>query len=274
MNEKYYVYVYMDPRIPGKFIFGELEFEFQPIYVGKGTKDRVKRHLSLYKERKTHFHNKLALIIKEGHQPSYKIVKENLSEEESFKEERRIISIIGRQDNGGMLTNLTNGGDGQSGLKHKEESKIKISNSLKNNIEFQKYMKSEEFSKKISVGLIGHKGYGKGVPRTEEVKNKIKESLKNRPGRKHTESSKEKMSLNNSGKNNPNSKVYIIKKDEEILEFETRKDLYDYIESYNTENNLLGPNRVSVEGIIYKGKSKNFFLVEIKKLKQSDNFDL
>ncbi len=274
MNEKYYVYVYMDPRIPGKFIFSDLEFEFQPIYVGKGTKDRVKRHLFLYKERKTHFHNKLALIIKEGYQPSYKIVKENLSEEESFKEERRIISIIGRQDNGGMLTNLTDGGDGQSGLKHKEESKTKISNSLKNNIEFQEYMKSEEFSKKISEGLIGHKGYGKGVPRTEEVKNKIKESLKNRPGRKHTDSSKEKMSLNNSGKNNPNSKVYIIKKDNELLEFETRKDLYDYIESYNKENKLLGPNRVSVEGIIYKGKSKNFFLVEVKKLKQSDNFDL
>jgi hypothetical protein len=44
-------------------------------------------------------------------------------------------------------------------------------------------MKTDEYREKISRGLMGHDGYGKGVPRTEEVKNKIRESLKGRPGR-------------------------------------------------------------------------------------------
>lgn len=270
MLNNYYVYVYLDTRIPGLFCYenGNIEFEYQPIYVGKGTKDRVKKHLNLYKKSKTHFHNKLALIIKEGYEPIYRIIYENLTEMEAFEKEKKLISLIGRELQGGTLLNLSDGGEGQSGFNHSDDTKNKISNSLKNNLEFQKYMKSKEYSQKLSQSLMGHKGHGKGVSRTEEVKNKIKETLKGRPGRKHTELSKEKMSKNNSGKNNPNSKVYIIKKDEEFFQFETRKDLYIFVENYNQYNNLYGPNRISVEGIIYKGKSKNFFLVEIKKLKQ------
>ena len=41
-----YVYVYLDPRKPGKFIYNDFSFEFEPFYVGKGYGDRAFGHLS------------------------------------------------------------------------------------------------------------------------------------------------------------------------------------------------------------------------------------
>ena len=261
---EYYIYVYFDTRKKGLYKFENFIFNYEPIYIGKGTKNRVKRHLTICKNSKTHFHNKLSLIISEGYEPKYEILKNNLTESEALNEEIRLIKLIGREINGGTLTNLTDGGDGQSGLIHKEESKLKTSNSLKNNIKFQEYMKTEEFSNKVSKSLMGHKGYAKGIPRSEEVKNKIKESLKGRPGRKHTEKSKEKMSKNNSGKGNPNSKTYVVETDSGIRHFETRNELKVYLDVYNLKNELSGPNKISLEGIIYKGVSKNFKLIDKK----------
>ena len=262
LMKDYYIYIYLDPRKIGNFVFEDITFDYEPIYVGKGIKDRVKRHLYLCKKSKTYFHNKLKLILNEGFEPIYKIIKTSLTEEQALTEEIKLIKLIGREENGGTLTNLSDGGEGQSGYKHREESKIKTSISLKNNKEFQDYLKTDDFKSKVSKGLIGHIGYGKGVPRTEEVKNKIKEKLKGRPGRKHTQKSKQKMSENNSGKGNPNSKIYTIQFGDSILIFETIKELSEYVEKYNVENNLKGPKRVSVEGILYKGISKNFKLLE------------
>ncbi len=76
-----------------------------PYYIGKGKGDRAyakhrrKRNLSVPpKER----------IL---------ILKQNLTEEEAFKHEIYMISVFGRKDLGtGILRNLTNGGDGASGV--------------------------------------------------------------------------------------------------------------------------------------------------------------
>jgi hypothetical protein len=189
MND-FYVYIYLDTRKSGKFIYGDLEFEYEPIYVGKGRGDRYKRHFQFYNLYKSHFYSKLKNILEEGFEPIILKKYENLTETESFKKERELIEIIGRKSKGGPLTNQSDGGEGQSGFIHNEETKSKISESLKNNKEFQDYMKTEEYRKKISNALKGHEGYGKGIPRTEEVKNKIKESVKNRISIKHTDESK------------------------------------------------------------------------------------
>ena len=46
MNEKNNkcVYVYIDHRKPGKYVYDDLEFEFEPIYIGKLNLNRPKHH--------------------------------------------------------------------------------------------------------------------------------------------------------------------------------------------------------------------------------------
>ena len=40
-----YVYVYLDTRKPGIFIYDELKFEYEPFYVGKGYGNRAYEHI-------------------------------------------------------------------------------------------------------------------------------------------------------------------------------------------------------------------------------------
>ena len=269
-NKKFCVYVFLDPRKPGIYKFGDLCFEHEPIYIGKGTESRPKRHLFLYKRSSIRFYNKLKSIVRDGHDPLYQILYKNLTEVDSFLEEKRLILLIGRVESGGTLLNLSDGGEGQSGFKHSEESKKKTSTSIRNNKEWLDYMKSDEFSDKVSKSLMGHEGYGKGVPRKDEVKDKIRNSVtgdKNHFfGKTHSKQSKEKMSFKRKGKMNSNSKRYNIKIDDKVLSFEGRNELKSFIENYNIENNLLGPKRVSMEGLLNNGTSKNFELVSITPL--------
>jgi len=48
---------------------------------------------------------------------------EGLSEDEAFELEKFLISFIGREIHGGPLVNLTDGGEGSSGLVHTEENR-------------------------------------------------------------------------------------------------------------------------------------------------------
>ena len=38
-NWKFYVYAYLDPTKPGKYVYDNIEFEFEPFYVGKGCRE-------------------------------------------------------------------------------------------------------------------------------------------------------------------------------------------------------------------------------------------
>ena len=102
--------------------------------------------------------------------------------------------------------NQTKGGGGVRGFKHSDETKQKISNSLKGeNAPWYGKTRSEETKAKIGEASKerwadpeNHPMYGKH--HTEEAKQKI--SIAN-TGRKHTEEEKEKLRQANSGKNNP-----------------------------------------------------------------------
>jgi len=129
-EEKFYVYVYLDPRKPGKYDYGEddeYSFEYLPYYVGKGHGRRWKGHLSPSSLKEiSHKNHKINKILSEGYNQKDFIIKtkENMNESESLDLEMKLIKTIGRADMGdGPLTNLTDGGDGVSGRVYTDAQK-------------------------------------------------------------------------------------------------------------------------------------------------------
>ena len=43
--EEFYVYIYLDPRKPGKYTYEDLCFLYEPFYIGKGKNNRIDGHL-------------------------------------------------------------------------------------------------------------------------------------------------------------------------------------------------------------------------------------
>jgi hypothetical protein len=164
---KYYTYAY-------------LREDGTPYYIGKGEKNRI--------------FNKSKGEIKPPKDKSRIIfLKQNLTEEEAFKHEIYMIAVFGRKDlETGILRNKTNGGDGISGYKHTEETKILISNLHKGKNLTEDHKKkvgdslrgkkkkplSYETKKKLSLSLKGRKVWNKGKTLSDEVKRKISESSK------------------------------------------------------------------------------------------------
>jgi hypothetical protein len=117
----YYVYVYLDPRKPGKFKYDEFEFDYEPFYVGKGTKSRLLRHLKEINRNPIKI-SKISKIRNEGKDPIILKILDKLTNEDSLKIEKRLIKKIGRVVNKtGPLTNYTEGGETYLGYKHQED---------------------------------------------------------------------------------------------------------------------------------------------------------
>ena len=130
------------------------------------------------------------------------ILKQNLTEEESFRHEVYMIAVFGRKDLGtGILHNRTNGGDGVSGAVVSDETRRKMSEALKGK------PRSKEIRRKISEA---HKGKThseksrrnmsesqKGKTFSEETKRKLSEAKK---GKTHSEETKRKLSEANKGR--------------------------------------------------------------------------
>ena len=104
----FYVYVFFRPN-------------GVPCYVGKGWGKRWLKH----EWRSTNPH--LANIVRRagGELPKVKI-REGLTESEAFTTEIAFIAAIGREANGGPLVNMTNGGEGVSGLKMSAAARAKM----------------------------------------------------------------------------------------------------------------------------------------------------
>ena len=101
------------------YTYAYLRVDRTPYYIGKGKGRR------LYEK-----HQKGISVPKDKSRIIY--LKQNLTEEEAFKQEKYMIAVFGRKDLGtGILHNKTDGGEGASGAVMSEETRNKISEALK-----------------------------------------------------------------------------------------------------------------------------------------------
>ena len=113
------------------YTYAYLREDGTPYYIGKGKNHR------LYDKRHTVGVPKKERVL---------ILKNNLTEEEAFRHEVYMISILGRKDLGtGILRNKTNGGEGTSGRRLNDDHKNALFEGRKN------YIFTEEIKNKILI---------------------------------------------------------------------------------------------------------------------------
>jgi len=115
------------------------------------------------------------------------IIQEHLSEGEAFEAEKFLIAYYGRKANGGLLKNLTDGGEGVAGLLMSTESKKKMSGRKKN-----RTLSTEHRAKLADAQRR----------RWQSVEARVQQSLKS-TGRKLSPEAREKMRQSKLGNKNP-----------------------------------------------------------------------
>jgi hypothetical protein len=123
----------LDQRKPGLWEFNKVKFNYQPFYVGIGVDYRMTAHFTPFNLTKKSIKNNIikSICSSTNELPIYYKVYENILIEEANSIETEIIKHFGKiKDKSGILSNLTNGGDGTSGYNHSEEYKEKLRKKL------------------------------------------------------------------------------------------------------------------------------------------------
>lgn len=137
----------------------------KPFYAGKGKNSRKDRHLKEaidYSNGKPSCNpakdNIILYLIKNGIEFEIEVVKDRLTEEEAFELEIELIALYGRKNNNtGILANLTDGGEGSSGMVLSEERLKQVREQL---LEIQELAKEWHRSEE---GTEWHKEHAKNT---------------------------------------------------------------------------------------------------------------
>ena len=176
-KEDFYVYVYLDPRYPGEYKYQTCEFDYKPIYVGKGRRNRFMEHWK-HPNRGDYFHNTLKHLKSIGMEPI--IVKQNinLTEHVAYKLECQLTHEIGLYCMGnGPLLNMKYGGEG--GLSGIAEVKVK-ERMTTNNPMFNPELANQVKQKNIENGSFERKSVSMTIDNPmfrEDVKQKHIDTL-------------------------------------------------------------------------------------------------
>lgn len=134
MEDIFYIYVYLDNRKEGYWEFSGTTFNYQPFYIGKGKKNRIKNHLQPKSLNDNSIKsNTIRSITKETNElPLHYKVFENLTYEEANNIEINMIKHFGRINlKNGILSNMTDGGEGFKNMIITDETRLKMSNTAK-----------------------------------------------------------------------------------------------------------------------------------------------
>lgn len=150
-------------------------------YIGKGSSER-RAH---YMQGRNNYWNKI--VAKYG-KPRVEILSTWNDEEEAFSHEILLIRCF--RDMGYELANIANGGEGGGGYTLTEEHKTKLS-------------KARIGKPPWNKGLKGQVAWNKGIPCKEETKKKLSVFNLGKIGVKHTEETKNRIRVSNTGNTNP-----------------------------------------------------------------------
>lgn len=281
--KKYYIYIYLDPRKPGEFTYNDLNFKFEPFYVGKGTDKRYMDHIW---ELKQDVYNKIRKgkikhIFQEGLEPIIEFVYFEI-EEDALKLEIEYIKKIGRiNTNTGPLSNLTDGGDGLSSeylknihwtperRKKKSESQIGENNAMFGRSFYDcwivKYGK-EDADKKLVAFKEKQKNNSKNNLFTNQEKKSIKEHLIEKFGQDYYKEWEENLS---------NKRRNISKKRFEEGKYKERKPInkehiIELISIGKTSSEISKELNISVNTLVTK--CKKYFNKTIYELRKEHRF--
>lgn len=153
------------------YVYQYLREDGSPYYIGKGSKKRAwSRDRNIPKP----LDSKLIQII-----------ESDLSEPEAYALEKRLILLYGRKNAGtGILRNLTDGGEGSTGVKGKiawnKGKKMDTDYAHTRSNSLKKYKRTAEHQKNLTQSLKGRKPSWSGKSHSESSCQKISQSLTGR----------------------------------------------------------------------------------------------
>lgn len=135
----------------------------EPFYIGIGS--NISRCYTK-KTRNKHWHN---IVNKTEYE--VEIMFDNLSLQEAKEKEKEFITLYGKKSNGGILVNITDGGDGCWGAKATEEQKELRKKRMIQNNPFKGKKHNDESIEKMKLAKLGKKRAKEGyIKRAEKMK--------------------------------------------------------------------------------------------------------
>ena len=214
----FYIYTLIDPTTN----------EIKYIGYTKNPKKRIWEHIRDAKKGiRTYKCEWIRSLLSKNSEPILEIMSEFDSHDKVLLEEIRLIKEF--KESGSKLTNLTNGGDGQNGVKLRKDHPIIMWNKGRE--------KSEETRRKLS---ISHKGKKLSSTHREKLS-------KAKLGKKRTEES-----INNQ-KMTMSEAIKVITPEGEVLTFSMKKDAVKFTGvNANQIDKLIKLNKKSKKGFLFE----------------------
>lgn len=189
--KNYYVYEIVNPITNQIFYIG---------WTSRSSEFRFKEHIRETRNKVVNIDkvNIIKDILKQGEEPVFKIVFQTSDKELSIKKETELIEYYGRIKDGGILTNISKGGEHHI---VSEATKKRLSKNRKNKSYIELYGKerASKIKKNLSEKSKGSNNNMFGKTHSDEARRKMSEKLKGRSS--HSVGDYQKERIRESNKN-------------------------------------------------------------------------